>query len=76
MNMKNKQVQLSDIFERVYRPGGEGYVGFTVFMGNDKFKNYQEYFTPQTHGEVKDRILHLYSQYQVLMFGGIPRKRA
>ncbi len=74
--MKSKQIQLSDIFERTYKPGGEGYIGFTVYLDHDKFKNYHEYYNQQNRIEVKDRVEQLYNQYQLLMFGGIRRDKA
>lgn len=55
--------QLSPIYEKVLMPGGGGFAGFTVNYGNDVFKNYVRFFTPDNKAEIMAQVLAKHLQY-------------
>ncbi len=60
----NDQIyKVSPIYEKVFKATGDGFTGFTVFYGDDRFTNHIRFFEKETHAEISEQVLQLHAGY-------------
>lgn len=76
--MKNQTVnrpiqRISQIYEKVCTPEGEGFAGFTIYHDGDLFTNHIEFFVKDTHDQVTRQVKAAYADLCKTCRAGQPK---
>ncbi len=61
---EEKTIQrISPVYEKVFKPDGHGFTGFTIFYSGDGFANHIQFFEKDTYHQVTEQVSAIHTGY-------------
>lgn len=56
-------LRISPVYEKVFKPDGHGFTGFTIFYSEDGFANHIQFFEKGTYKQISEQVSAIHAGY-------------